>query len=245
MIILNKSIIVITGSEGLLGRDIVRTLKKKSIVVSLDICNENDIENGTLYCDITSESSVLHAISIILERYSRIDGWVNNAYPRNNFWGKRIEDLPIEAWRDNVDRHLNGYFLCCKHVLAIMKDQQFGSLVNLASIYGFLGPDFTVYEGTNIVNPVGYSAIKGGIINLTRYLASYYGPNNVRVNCVSPGGIFDNQDPVFVEKYIHKTPMKRMGNPDDISPVIRFLLSEDSKYITGQNIVVDGGWSIV
>ena len=243
---LQNKVIAVTGSEGLLGKSIVEELKKhRAIVISLDVHNENDIEGGKLYCDITSEPSVLDTITTIQQHYNCIDGWVNNAYPRNAFWGKMIEDLPIEAWRENVDNHLNGYFLCCKHVLGIMKLQNKGTLVNLASIYGFLGPDFTVYEGTDIVNPIGYSAIKGGIINLTRYLASYYGPNNVRVNSVSPGGIFDNQDPVFVEKYIHKTPMKRMGNPDDISPVIRFLMSEDSKYITGQNIVVDGGWSIV
>ena len=243
--LLNK-VIAVTGSEGLLGKSIVEELKKhNAVVISLDLANQNDINNGKLYCDITNELSVIDTISLILQKYNRIDGWVNNAYPRNEYWGKLIEDLPVEAWRENVDSHLNGYFLCCKHVLGVMKSQQFGSIVNLASIYGFLAPDFSIYEGTNIVNPIGYSAIKGGIINLSRYLASYYGPKNIRVNCVSPGGIYDNQDPVFVEKYIHKTPMKRMGIPDDISPVICFLLSEGSKYITGQNIVVDGGWSIV
>jgi NAD(P)-dependent dehydrogenase (short-subunit alcohol dehydrogenase family) len=243
---LKDKVIVVTGSEGLLGRAIVQELKKNSAkVISLDVAFNGLESEDKIFCDITSEESVLNVISLIKSNYDKIDGWVNNAYPRNSFWGKKIEDLPVSAWRENVDNHLNGYFICCKHILALMKIQGTGSLINLASIYGFLGPDFSIYEGTDIVNPVGYSAIKGGILNLSRYLASYYGPYNVRVNCVSPGGIFDNQDPIFVEKYTNKTPMKRMGNPDDIAPVIKFLLSEDSKYITGQNIVVDGGWSIV
>jgi NAD(P)-dependent dehydrogenase (short-subunit alcohol dehydrogenase family) len=243
---LKNKVIAITGSEGLLGKSIVEELKKQSaIVISLDVQNENDIEGGKLYCDITSELSVLDTITKIQQHYNFIDGWVNNAYPRNSSWGMNIEDLSIEAWRENIDSHLNGYFLCCKHILSVMKAQKYGSVVNLASIYGFLGPDFTIYEGTEIVNPVGYSAIKGGIINLSRYLAAYYGPYNVKVNCVSPGGIYDNQDPLFVKNYEYKTPLKRMGSPEDISTVIRFLLTDDAKYITGQNIVVDGGWSIV
>jgi NAD(P)-dependent dehydrogenase (short-subunit alcohol dehydrogenase family) len=126
-----------------------------------------------------------------------------------------------------------------------MKKQGFGSLINMSSIYGINGPDFTIYEGTSIGNAVEYSAIKGGLVNLTKYLASYFGASGVRVNCVSPGGIYDNQDPIFVENYNKKVPLKRMGLPEDISPSIAFLLSDESKYITGHNLVVDGGWSIV
>ena len=126
-----------------------------------------------------------------------------------------------------------------------MKENKNGSLINIASIYGMQAPDFSVYEGTSIDNPVGYAAIKGGIINLTRYLAAYYGRYNLRANCVSPGGIFDNQDPIFVKNYEKKVPLKRMGNADDIAPAVAFLLSDGAKYITGQNIAVDGGWSVI
>jgi NAD(P)-dependent dehydrogenase (short-subunit alcohol dehydrogenase family) len=126
-----------------------------------------------------------------------------------------------------------------------MIKQKNGSIVNLASIYGIVGPDFTVYEGTEMTMPAAYSAIKGGIVNFTRYLASYLGPNNIRINCVSPGGILDNQDIIFVENYNKKVPMKRMGLPNDISPIIAFLLSDDASYITGQNIAIDGGWTSI
>ena len=126
-----------------------------------------------------------------------------------------------------------------------MKIQKSGSIINITSIYGVVAADFTVYEGTGGTSPAAYSAIKGGLINFTRYLASYFGKYNIRVNCVSPGGIFDKQNSVFVKNYQNKVPMKRMGNPEDIAPSVTFLLSEDSKYITGQNLIIDGGWTSI
>ena len=115
----------------------------------------------------------------------------------------------------------------------------------MTSIYGVVGNDLTMYENTSINTAAPYSAIKGGVINFTRYLASYYGRNGVRINCVSPGGIFDNQHETFVSNYEKKVPMGRMGNPDDIAPAVSFLLSDEAKYITGQNLIVDGGWTVI
>ena len=126
-----------------------------------------------------------------------------------------------------------------------IKKCQLESIVNIASIYGVVGNDFTCYEGLDMNPPAPYSAIKGGIINFSRFLASRYGAVGLRVNCVSPGGIFDHQPEEFVNRYEHKVPMKRMGNPDDISPAVSFLLSDRAKYITGQNLVVDGGWTAI
>ena len=120
-----------------------------------------------------------------------------------------------------------------------------GSIVNIGSIYGTVGPDFNVYNNTELTMPAAYSAIKGGVINFTRYLSSYYGKNNIRVNCVSPGGIFNSQPVEFVKNYENKVPMQRMGKPEDISPAVSFLLSDDSSYITGQNLIIDGGWTSI
>jgi NAD(P)-dependent dehydrogenase (short-subunit alcohol dehydrogenase family) len=141
--------------------------------------------------------------------------------------------------------HLNGYFLCCQVTLEQMKKQNHGSLINMSSIYGHLGPDFSVYAGTEMTMPAAYSAIKGAITNLTRYLASYYGPANVRVNSISPGGVFANQPESFVARYKEKVPLRRMAAANDIAAAVHFLLSDDAAYITGQNLVVDGGWSII
>jgi NAD(P)-dependent dehydrogenase (short-subunit alcohol dehydrogenase family) len=115
----------------------------------------------------------------------------------------------------------------------------------MASIYGVVGADFSVYDGTTMTMPAAYSAIKGALVNFSRYVASYLGPNQVRVNTVSPGGIFDNQNEIFVSNYCKKVPMRRLGTPEDIAPTVAFLLSDDSQYITGQNLIVDGGWTAI
>jgi NAD(P)-dependent dehydrogenase (short-subunit alcohol dehydrogenase family) len=108
-----------------------------------------------------------------------------------------------------------------------------------------VGPDFGVYDGTEMTMPAAYSAIKGGVVNFSRYLASYYGPDNIRINCVSPGGIFDNQNDIFIKQYERRVPMRRMGLPADIAPSVTFLLSDAAGYITGHNLMVDGGWTII
>jgi len=126
-----------------------------------------------------------------------------------------------------------------------MDNQKSGVIVNIASIYGMVGPDFNLYDQTNMTMPPAYSAIKGGVINFTKYLASYYGNKNIRINCVSPGGIFNKQNLKFVENYNKKVPLGRMAQNTDISPSVCFLLSDYASYITGHNLVVDGGWTII
>lgn len=243
---LDQKIIVVTGGSGLLGKALMeRICAEGGTVINGDMQSDSNNAFPFIPLDITEEASITNFIQQVLDQYGRIDGWVNNAYPRTEDWGTHLEEIPLSSWKSNVDMHLTGYYACCKHALVQMKNQGYGSLVNMSSIYGMNGPDFTVYEGTEIINPVAYSAIKGGILNLSRYLASYYGKYQVRVNCVSPGGIFDHQPKAFVEAYSKKTPLKRMGTPEEIAPSICFLLSDESKYITGHNLVVDGGWSIV
>src|SRR3990167_1820579 len=139
--------------------------------------------------------------------------------------------------------HLNAYSWISRKVCLIMKKQKSGSLINFGSIYGVVGNDFTVYEGTPMGSAMAYSAIKGGITNLGRYLASYFGEYNVRVNTICPGGIFDNQNKIFVKNYSKKTPLKRMGNPSEIATAVLFLASDASSYITGTTLMVDGGWT--
>jgi NAD(P)-dependent dehydrogenase (short-subunit alcohol dehydrogenase family) len=243
---LNKKIIIITGGSGLLGRNIIEELQAEGAFCINAEINEETSENlSTIQCDITDEKSVEKTINSVLKVYGKIDGLVNNAYPRTKDWGLHFEDIPVESWKENIDMQMNSVFMFCQKILPIMAKQSFGSVVNITSIYGIVGPDFGVYEGTKMTMPAAYSAIKGGVINFSRYLASYYGKFGIRVNCVSPGGIFDNQPVQFVTNYEAKVPMKRMGLPKDISPTISFLLSEGSSYITGQNIVVDGGWTAI
>lgn len=241
---LNNKIIVLTGSNGLLGKETVSVLEDQgAVVVGMDLSFEIDRDDNYVV-DITDENSVNNAIKEIVKKHKSIDGWINNAYPRTSDWGNKLEDVPIESWRKNVDMHLNGYFICSRIALEQMKTQRSGSLINMSSIYGHLAPDFSIYEGTQMTMPVAYSAIKGGINNLTRYLAAYYGPFSLRVNTVSPGGVLANQEVSFVKNYIKKVPLGRMAQPMDVIAVFCFLMADESSYITGQNFIVDGGWSI-
>jgi NAD(P)-dependent dehydrogenase (short-subunit alcohol dehydrogenase family) len=243
---LKGKIIVVTGGSGLIGRSIIKNIVSNgAIAINAEINVIDNLDEGIVNCDVTDVDSVKKCIEKVLEKYNVIDGWVNNAYPRTADWGTKFEDIPLTSWQKNVDLQLNSLFICAQEILRIMKNQQFGSIVNISSIYGTVGPDFTIYEGTNMTMPAAYSAIKGGIVNFTRYLASYYGPYGIRVNCVSPGGILDQQNDLFVKQYEKKVPMRRMGLPEDIAPSISFFLSDETKYITGQNLIIDGGWTSI
>jgi NAD(P)-dependent dehydrogenase (short-subunit alcohol dehydrogenase family) len=194
--------------------------------------------------DISSEDSVNKLVDELSKQTIKVDGLVNNAYPRNITYGTIFENITMDSWRENIDMHLNGYFNVSQKIARVMMQQRQGNIVNITSIYGMLGPDFSIYEGTTMTMPAEYAAIKGAIINFTRYLATYLAAYNIRVNCLSPGGIFNEQPASFVEKYKQRTPMGRMGNPEDIAGGVLFLLSNLSSYMTGQNLVIDGGWSV-
>ena len=247
---LTNKVIIITGANGLIGRSTVKHLSEHgATVVAVDLTSEDTTLKNVEFIakDVTNSSEINELIACVIEKYGKVDGLVNLAYPRTKDWGAKFENIELDSWRENVDMQLNSLFYICQKVLELMQNQNSGAIVNIASIYGVVGNDFSLYEEYGGTSPAAYSAIKGGTINFTKYLASYYGKYNIRVNCVSPGGILDekNQHPSFIERYSAKSPLKRLGNPQEIAPAITFLLSDEASFITGHNLMVDGGWTII
>lgn len=251
MFSLKNKIAVVAGGAGLIGKPVVLGLIQagaRVYVADIDEKNGKKLEKQNTKCkwinlDIADIKSVKNCINTIVKKDKKIDIWINCAYPRTQDWSVKFEDIKFESWRENVDMHLNGYFLCCQQIAKQMKKQKKGSIINFSSVYGVVGPDFSIYDKTKSTMPAAYSAIKGAIITFSKYLATYYAKHGIRVNTICPGGIYDKQPQVFVKKYEEKTPMGRMGTPEDIAGPVLFLASDASSYITGHVLMVDGGWT--
>ena len=194
--------------------------------------------------DITNKQSIIALIEDLVQRHGRIDAVVNNAYPRNKNYGRRLEDVTYEDFCENLNCHLGGYFLVAQQFCKMFKAQGYGNLVNMSSIYGSIAPRFEVYDGTSMTMPVEYAAIKSAVVHLTKYFAQYFKGTGIRVNCLSPGGILANQHSDFLNAYNAHCASKGMLAPEDVVGALLFLLSDESRFITGQNLFVDDGFSI-
>jgi len=255
---LSEKVIVVTGGTGLLGCTFVESIiKNNGVAVIADILEENgkriEIElnekygdSKALFCllDITNKDSILNFIYKVNEKYNKIDGIVNSAYPRNKNYGRQFFDIEYQDFCDNVSLHLGGYFLINQLFAKYFLKQGYGNIINISSIYGVISPRFEVYEGTDMTMPVEYAAIKSAIIHLTKYMAKYLKGVSVRVNCISPGGIYNNQPEPFLKKYAEYCSTKGMLDKEDLCGAVLFLLSENSKYINGQNLIIDDGFSL-
>jgi NAD(P)-dependent dehydrogenase (short-subunit alcohol dehydrogenase family) len=194
--------------------------------------------------DITHQDSISEVIRRTEERHGRVDAVVNNAYPRNARYGRRVEEVTYEDFCDNTSAHLGGYFLVMQQFALHFRSKGGGNIVNMSSIYGVMAPRFEVYAGTSMTMPVEYAAIKSGIVHLTRYFAQYFKRNGVRVNCISPGGVRGNQPQAFLQKYDAYCGGKGMLDAADVSGTLVFLLSDASRHVNGQNLIVDDGFSL-
>jgi NAD(P)-dependent dehydrogenase (short-subunit alcohol dehydrogenase family) len=254
---LNKKVIVVTGGAGLLGKEFIREILTNGgtailtdIKISLakNFIDKMKIEYPDNFyarnMDITNKSSINLLINDILKRYGGIDCLVNNAYPKNKNYGKQIEDVSYEDFSENISTHVGGYFLTSQQFGIFFKNHKGGNIVNIGSVYGTLSPRFQLYEDTEMTMPVEYAAIKSSIIQLTKYFAQYFKKDNIRVNCLSPGGILDNQPESFIRSYNSFCSQKGMLDPLDVANTLIFLLSDSSKFITGQNLIIDDGFSL-
>lgn len=255
--LLTDKVVVITGGAGLIGRELSLAVARSggvAIIADSDSGRASAVANEILdqfparaqaaELDITSKSSILALIEKLHQQYGRIDAVVNNAYPRNKNYGRKFEDVQYDDFCENLSLHTGGYFLVAQQFSLYFKSQAQGSIINMASIYGIMPPRFEVYAGTNMTTPVEYAAIKSSIIHLTKYMARYFKGTGIRVNAISPGGIADGQPEAFINRYGDYCNEKGMLDPKDIAGTLIFLLSDMGRFINGQNIVVDDGFSL-
>ena len=255
---LKNKVVVVTGGAGLIGQEFVKAVvEQNGIAVIADINEEiglrvkddlskelNSKNIDFVKLDITSKESLLNAIKYIDDKYKKIDALVNNAYPRNKNYARHFFEVEYDDFVENVGLNLGGYFTTSQQFAKYFQKQNNGNIINISSIYGVVAPKFEVYEGTQMTMPVEYAAIKSGLIHLTKYMAKYFKGMNIRVNTLSPGGIFDNQPREFLDKYEEQCLNKGMLDKSDLKGTLVYLLSDMSKYVNGQNIVVDDGFSL-
>ena len=248
---LNGKIIIVTGCEGLLGKEFTKYLcEQNAIVVGIDKKKSN-FKNELFYfiqCDITSKTSVKNCLKKIKKNIGNPYGLLHCAAynPKINV----KEDNSIENYSlDKLDKsfkvNVHGTLLVCQIFGSYMAKNKKGSIIILNSIYGLVSPKHKIYETKEkkYFKPIDYSITKSALINLTRYLSTYWGKENIRVNSISLGGIYDNQNKSFIKKYSNNVPLGRLANKNEFNGAIYYLLSDESSYITGSNIVIDGGWT--
>lgn len=247
--------IVVAGAGGLLGGKLVASiLEHNGEVIALDIDKDAmKVRLRTLGVDICNPNLRLDQFDItnelscksFFESCEKISGAVNATYPRNKFYGEHFFEVTLNSFNENLSLHLGSAFLFMQQCAAYFKKHNSDlSLVNISSIYGVVAPRFEVYGNTNMTMPVEYAAIKSAVLHLSKYITAYVNDSRFRVNSVSPGGILDSQPEEFLCKYRSETFGKGMLDIDDIVGAIIFLLSDQAKYINGQNIIIDDGFTI-
>lgn len=246
--------VLITGATGRLGAAFSSSIVAEGGRVLLNDVNQSAgsqlvKELGTecshfLEADITTMEGIQHAVEVCMNRFGRLDAVVHAAYPRSKGWGTHFEKLQPEYLYEDLNKQLGGAILLSQNVLKHFIQQGYGHLIHISSIQGIMAPKFEHYEGTPMISPIEYSAVKSGIIAITRWLAKHYRQQNIRVNCISLGGIMDQQPESFLKRYQTSCNSKGMLDPDDICGALIFLLSEQSQFVTGQNLIIDDGWSL-
>ncbi|MGQ7274408.1 oxidoreductase [Marinobacter sp. V034] len=253
--LLENKVILIVGAGGLLGREIVRSVVREGArVIAADIKQHlvdplaqelGQDQVLPLEIDITDKDAVGEVFTIAEQKWKRIDGAVNTAYPRNENYGRKALDVTYEDFCENVGLHLGGYFLFMQQCACYAKESgEPFSLVNLSSIYGVIAPRFDIYNKTDMTMPVEYAAIKSALLHLNSYFTAFMKGTEFRVNAVSPGGLLDKQDEIFVSAYNSYCRSKGMLDKSSIVGAVSFLLSDLSQFICSQNLIVDDAFTV-
>ena len=255
---LKGKVVVVTGGAGLIGQEFIKTIVQNNgiaIIADIDLLNANEVKKDIegqcktgnvdiVELDINSKESIQSAIGYLDEKYHGIDALVNNAYPRNKNYGRHFFEVEYEDFCENTNLHLGGYFLTSQQFAQYFIKKNSGNIINISSIYGVMAPRFEIYKDTEMTTPVEYAVIKSALIHLTKYMARYCQGKGVRVNAISPGGILDGQAQPFLDKYKNNCSEKGMLDKQDLNGTFLYLLSDMSRYVNGQNIIIDDGFSL-
>lgn len=263
---LTGKVALVTGGAGLLGAEFCKSLAQAGaqvVVVDVNtpaaqkVCHDLEAAGHPampLTVDITDQRAVQEMMAVTLKRFGRLDILVNSAAldpkfdPTHDSPGASgaFEVFPLKAWQQALDVNLTGMFLVSQAVVQPMLAQGGGVIINVCSMYGLVGPDQRLYQREGQAprfKPVYYSVTKAGVLGFTRYLATYYAGRNIRVNALTPGGVFNGHDETFLQEYAARAVLGRMAEKDEMNGALLFLASEASSYMTGANLVVDGGWT--
>lgn len=258
---LDGKVAIITGAGGLLGEQHAIALSDFGATVVLTDLNADKIQERAnfltartgnaslaLTCDVTNIADWEETLKNVLSKFGHVDILVNNAaftnQSRSANFSAPFTDFPLEDWNQILNVNLTGSFLGCQVIGRQMLAQGKGSIINFASLYGVVSPNHKMYPGTGINQPVAYSVSKSGVITLTRYLAGLWGEKGIRTNCITPGGVFNNHNELFVERFSNLNPMGRMEQKEELRGAVVYLSSDASAYCNGHNLIVDGGWTI-
>ena len=261
---LKDKVVVITGGAGRIGSEFVKSVvENNGIAIIADINEEfanktiekishdlkekiEDFSSKILFfnLDISSKGSIQNLIETLNKRFERIDALVNNAYPKSKNYGKKFFEIEMEDFNEFSNLHLGGYFNISQQFIKYFLEQKYGNIINISSIQGIGAPAFETYEGTSMHSPLEYTVVKHGLLGMTKYMAKMFKKNGIRVNAISPGGILDNQPEIFLEQYKKRCGTKGMLDSKDLTGALLYLLGDNSKYVNGQNIVVDDGFSL-
>ena len=242
--------ILISGGNGRLGESLTKyLLRKGNKIVSGDKLLTKKIEiskNKNFFffkSDLTKEKNIKKFIQFGIKKLGGIDTFLHCLYPKTNDWGNNLMNLKQISLNKNLNDHLGSSIIFSKHLIKYFVKQQKGNLIFFSSIYGLKPPNFEDYN-KKIYSTVEYSAIKSGIISITKYFAKFYKKKGLKINCISPGGILDNQEKKFIKNYTKHCNSKGLLDSSDINSLVEFLISDSSNYINGQNLVIDDGWSL-
>ena len=260
---LKDKVAIVTGALGLIGKHHCHALAEAG--ASVVVCDLNEVECADfasslsvlslgISADITDKKSVVKLKGKVISNYGKIDILVNNAAINDKFEDPQaaltesmFENYPVEMFKRSLDVNVTGMFLCSQVIGTEMAERGNGTIINIASTYGVVAPDQSIYKNDKgeqtFYKSAAYPVTKGAVISFTKFLAAYWGNKGVRVNTLSPGGVQDNQDGFFIKNYSGKTPLGRMAHPTDYKGALVFLASDASNYMTGANLIVDGGWT--